>query len=462
MATLADECVNNVLSALRTHAMVREGEKVLVGVSGGSDSMCLMHVLHEARFPIQAAYFDHQTRNGESAADGVFVREQAALCKAPFHIGTRPVEDEAREAGLGFEEYARKVRYDFLKQAAAAAGCTVIATGHNADDQAETILMRLVRGTTPRGLAGIPPVRDEGGVRIVRPLIGCTREQILAYLDARHVPFRTDRSNADTRYLRNRIRHELLPLLREQFNPRVDEALIRLGGAQRCENDLLIDLAQEAYQQCVDEDGAIVREVFSGVHRALQRRIVLLLAWRHSVDCPFERVDAAARFIAEAPTGQAFDLGGGVLLRNGRDSTEVLRPPDAIDSREIPLNAPGTTAAFGKRFEVVYYEGVPAGDLSAYCSPARQVFDADAMGTALSVRHRRPGDRFVPLGMTGSKKLKEYFVDIGVPATRRDREILLIANGLIAWVVGHGIAASMAITQETRRTIEVRVTDASE
>ena len=168
MATLAEECVENVLRALETYAMLHKGEKVLAAVSGGPDSMCLLDVLQSRWKAVETAYFDHRTRDGASADDGAFVEEQARLRGLPCHVESRPVEDEARAAGASFEAYARSVRYEFLERVAKANGCGVIATGHHADDQAETVLMRVLRGTTPRGLAGIPPVREEEGVRIVR------------------------------------------------------------------------------------------------------------------------------------------------------------------------------------------------------------------------------------------------------------------------------------------------------
>ena len=271
-----------------------------------------------------------------------------------------------------------------------------------------------------------------------------------------------DHTNEDTRYLRNRIRHELLPRLREDFNPRVDEALTRLSQAQQHENDLLIELAEEAYEDCVREDGTIDRRRFGGIHPALQRRVVVILAWRYGINCPYDRVDAATRFVADGATGQSFDLGSGVVLRNHRAATELMGAPEELDPRELPVVTPGVTVALGRRFEVVCHDRVPVPDLAAYCTPARQVFDAGALGGTLTVRHRRPGDRFTPLGMTGSRKLKDYFIDLGVPWSQRGREVLLLADERIVWIVGHAIDAAAAVTPETRNTIEVRVANAPE
>lgn len=461
MDSPADECVRLILRATKTHAMIRENERTLAAVSGGPDSMCLLYALKEAGYALEVAHLDHQTREGQSAEDAAFVAERARALGVPFHTESRPVAAEARAAGLGFEEYARKARYDFLKRTARKTGCAVIATGHHADDQAETILMRVLRGAAPRGLGGIPPVREEDGVRIVRPLIDCTREQVLSYLRQRGIPFRSDRSNANLHHVRNRVRHELLPLLREQFNPRVEKALLRLGEAHRCEDDLLSSLAADAYRRCIRDDRFVARGRFAELHPALQRRVLLMLAWRHGIDCHYARVVAATTFITEAPTGKECDLGGGVMLHNGRDVSELMpsgRTP--LDAGETPLQVPGVTCALGKQFEVVLCEGVVPQAWATYCNPSRQVFDADAVGRSLTVRHRRPGDRFIPLGMSGSKKLKDYFADCGVPGAARDREMLLLASGRIIWVVGRAIAAEAAVTPATQRIIEVSVTDA--
>ena len=453
------ECVRKTIE---TYAMLGTADRVLVAVSGGPDSVCLLDVLRELGYELEVAHFDHETRSGESHADAAFVRDLAERWSLPCHCERRPVRAESEATSYSFEEYARKVRYGFLVRTAQERGCAVIATGHHADDQAETVLMRLLRGTSPRGLAGIPPVGAREGVRIIRPLFECTREAIVAYVEAAGLPYRIDRTNADTAYQRNRIRHELLPLLAKDYNPRAREALLRLAELVRCDNDLLDSLAASAEAEVAATDNALLRARFGGLHRALQRRVVARLARRHGVDCPFERVDAAVRFIVGAPTGQRFDLGGGLLLYNGRETTEVVSGPEETDDGEVALSVPGTTRAFDRCFAVARREGPLPPDVAGYCSPERQVFDADALGGDLAIRRRRPGDRFGPLGMTGTKTLKKYLIEVGVPAPQRDRQLVLTGGGRIAWVVGHAISAHAAVTAATRAVLEVKVSDEPE
>jgi len=455
-----DTLLSRVRETLEAERMLAPGDRVLVAVSGGADSVALLHALRALGHALEVAHFDHQTRNGASGHDAAFVGELASILELPFHGACQPVEAEALAASKSFEQHARDLRYAFLLGTAREQGCAALATGHQADDLAETVLLRMLRGTGPSGLAGIPPVREQDGVRIIRPLIACTREAIHTWLTQRGLPWREDHSNTDTRYLRNRIRHELLPHLCQQYNPRLREALLRLAELQRGDNGLLDPMAEAALERCLNEEGALARPVFAELPKPLRRRVVLRYAWRHGVDCPFERVAEAAHFIAEAPAGRYFEIGGGVTLCNGRTHTAGVPRDAAPLKKEVALDRSGVTDAFGRRFTVRMLDALPTPDLAAYCTPGRQVFDADALGPDLLVRTRRPGDRFVPLGMKGTKKLKEYFVDIGLPAQHRGQHPLVVAGGRIVWVVGHAMSAHAAVTQATRRVLEIEVAEA--
>ena len=448
-----------VKRTLETYDMIAPDERVMVAVSGGADSVALLYALRDLGVPLEVAHFDHQTRGGESAEDTRFVLALTEKLKVRFHTESQPVEAGALIAGLSFEQYAREVRYAFLRRITLARGCAALATAHHADDQAETMLMRILRGTTPAGITGIPVVRVEAGVRIIRPLFYCARPAIEHWLRERGVEWREDESNRDPQYLRNRVRHVLIPELRRSYNPQLREALMRLAEAQRCENDLLSRLTAEAIKECVDERGAIDREAFSKLHEALRRRGVVQLAWQRGIDCPFDRVVEACEFIDRAPTGQRFDLGGGVQLYNGRTHTELVRGGGKAPCATVQLRVPGVTEAFGRRFEARLLLTPPSEGLAQYCTPRRQVFDADAMAEGVWVRARLEGDRFTPLGMSTPRKLSDYLVDIGLPAPQRETHPLLVTRSFIAWIVGHASSAQTAVTPLTRRILEIEVTE---
>lgn len=448
-----------VRDTVARHTMIAPGSRVLAAVSGGADSVALLEVLLELDHAVEVAHFDHQTRQGASRQDAEFVAEIAAKHALEFHLESRPVSSEAAAAGKSFEQHARDVRYAFLLRVARDRGCAAIATGHQEDDQVETVLMRLLHGCAPQALAGIPPVRIAGDVRIVRPLIECTRTKILAYLTERGVTYREDDSNADVTVPRNRIRHEILPLLERTVNPRVREAVLRLAGQQRVVNEFLARQEEEAIENCVMPGGAIDRAAFALLDPALTHRVALHVARVHGVRPDAARVAALAEFVASGAAGRRFDLGNGVLLLNNLERTEAVKPAASPGATELTLPVPGEARFLDWRFTAEIASKPPAPDVRTFCTPQRQVFDADKVAGALSVRTRRQGDRFKPLGMTGTRKLSDYFIDRGVPATRRDFVPLVVAGEQIMWVVGHRPSAAAAVSARTRRFVIIEVSE---
>ena len=451
--------VRNVGEYCRNVLGIDAGARVLVAVSGGADSMALFHVLDALGYTLEIAHVDHQTRGGASTRDAAFVRDMAARHGVPVHIVSVDVAAEVAGSDESFEMGARRVRYEFLLRTAHERGIAIIATGHHADDQAETVLLRILRGAGGRGLGGIPPARPEGAIRIVRPLLHTRRTDLVAFLAAHDVAFRVDSTNDDTIYARNRVRHALIPLLERDYNPQVVAALNRLAETQRIDRDYLESLADDAEARVVAGD-AVDRAAFVALHEAVRRRVFQKYAWRLGVSCDHDRIVAGCVFVAEGRTGAAFDLGAGILLRNGAGTTEVA-PSSIGDSTEcgVALRVPGTTEAFARLFTLRYLAEIPARPLAEYCDPRRQVFDADA-AASLHVRRCRPGDRFAPLGMTGSRKLSDYLGEFKLSPSERAAQLLLVSEDTIVWVVGHAVGAAAAVSPSTRRLLEVEVRDA--
>ncbi len=442
-----------VRETIACHRMIAPGMRVLAAVSGGADSMALLHLLIALEYQIEVAHLDHGTRNGESAVDAAFVQDTAARLGLTCHVERRDVAHEAKVSGQSFEARARKVRYTFLRRVAEARKCPVIATGHHGDDQAETLLLRLLRGTSPEGLGGIPPVRLMGELKIVRPLIACSREDLVTWLTGQGHAWREDLSNTDTRFLRNRVRHELLPMLTD-YNPAIREALRRLADTQRCENACLEALARDAERGCRDDD-RLDREGFRKLPEALRRRVMLRYAFDLGAVPSHEVLVKAVAWVSGSATGKECDLGRGVRLYLGKNRVEAVGPRQAPPVTAIPLAIPGVSEAPGHRFRVRFLEDAP-GNLAAYCNAQRQVFDAAKLRRAV-IRTRRPGDVFQPLGMTGHRKLKEWFIDAGVPRPARDTRLLLARGDTILWVPGGPPSAGAAVTPSTTSFLEVQV-----
>ena len=470
MTTTNDTFLETVRRTVARHGMIPPGARVLAAVSGGADSMALLHALRRLGHAVRAATFDHQTRGGESARDAAFAAAAAEALGVPCVSGTAPVAALAAERGESFEQCARAERYAFLRAAAEEAGCAVIATGHHRDDQAETVLMRVLAGVAGRGLGGIPPLRAEGSLLLARPLIAVSRPQIREWLAQNGLDWREDASNALPHTARNRIRLDLMPLLARDHNPAVAEALARLAEAQRADNALLEALLDDHAQRhglpplppgaALDEIADVPLAALRALPPALRRRWWMRLAEALGVRADHAAVGRAEALLEDGATGRAADLGGGVTLSLGRGSLAAGRFSASFPGGDAtPLPVPGSAAALGRRFHarLLFPEALGGKSPRDYCTPDRQIFDADRLPGPLTVRARRPGDRFQPLGMEGSRKLHDFLVDRGVPAPLRGRVPLLFAGDALLWVVGLMPAADAAVTGGTGRLLEVEV-----
>jgi tRNA(Ile)-lysidine synthase len=464
------------------HQMIRPGERVLAAVSGGPDSTALLSLLCGAaidlKLEIHVAHLDHGWRGRESARDAEFVRRLAMRHGAPVTVGhvDPKVRKRAASGAVGrrqssLEARARSVRTRFLRETAAAIGASRIALGHTRDDQAESLLLRLLRGSGRLGLAGTYPVVD--GL-FIRPLIDLRRKDVLAHLKRRHLGYRIDSTNRDPGLTRNRIRRRLIPRLAKEFNPEVVEALARAADTLRDEEAYLAGLAEEAFTRLARPvpSGSGVDFPLPGLEdlpKALLRRVIRLAC---------ARTRGRLHGITSAHVRQVVEIlerrGGAVHLPDGLRAVArsgVLRfgPVDPASagpasvgatqgeaSGEAPIEAlcpvPGEVSLPGfdarLRARVLERRGpTPAP------GPSRACLDADLMAGPLLVRPRRPGDRFTPLGGPGSRKVKAFLIDRKVPVDERGRIPLVLSRGKIAWVVGHQIDDRFKVTPRTRRIL---------
>lgn len=443
--------LEQVRRAVTRHGMLAPGELVLVAVSGGPDSVALAHALHllapELGVRLHLFHLDHGLRGEAGAADARWVAEFAARRGLPFTVRQAHVAAEAARHG-GVEAAGRAVRYRELQRVAAATGARRVAVGHNRDDQAETLLLRLLRGAGRRGLGGMAPVRPLGpgsapGTTLIRPLLAIARAEIEAFCAAEQLDPRTDPTNAEPLYARNRIRLELLPFLRERFNPQVAARLADTAAVLRAEDDYLDAAAQAALAGLGLPPGQVPAAALLGVHPALRRRMVRILAGQAGVALDLGHVEAILDLCTTTGT-TATSLPGGwqAVAEYGLLTFLSPGPGAAATAAPVPLPVPGQVDALGWRFTAALAPapdgtGAPAGvhpeagdrALALELDPAR-------LPGALAVRTWRPGDRLYPVGMTGSKKLQDLFVDLKVPRTRRGRVPLLVAGDAVLWAVG--------------------------
>jgi tRNA(Ile)-lysidine synthase len=454
-----DALLDTISESLARDGAVAPGARLLVACSGGGDSVTLLHALVRLGHPVVVAHLDHGSRDA-SPEDAAWVRVQADALGLMCVVDRHAVLEEARALGRSFEAHARAVRYAFLVRTAREHDCAAIATGHSASDQAETVLLRVIRGTGPGGLGGVLPQGDHDGVRVVRPMIRLERDTIREWLVRQGITWREDPTNNEDIALRNRVRNHLLPLLRDEYNPSVDAALTRLADAARAEEAWLRGLAAEAAAGCVDDTGQINREPFRALPLALRRRVAM--AWMEAQGMPpeFQHIEALCAFACDAATGAQLNLPGDVLLYAGRVAVARVKN-DAPDEVETSLPVPGEAEAFGLRF-TVRVAPPPSGGMAKYCHARRQWLNAELAGAGLTIRAWREGDRMTPLGAPGSRKLSDILMERGVPGPQRKHTPLVCRGDEILWVVGGPMAQCAAIDGGAAVAVEIEVSDATE
>lgn len=414
--------------------LVPPGEGVLVALSGGADSVVLLHLMRSLAplvpFTLRAAHLDHGMRP-ESPHDAVFVRRLCAEWGVPLAVERADVPALAREQGRGLEETGREVRREFLRQTAARHGCAVIALGHHRGDQAETFLHRLLRGS---GLSGLAAMRVKSGP-FVRPLLPFSRRQVRDYLAEQRLGHVEDPSNRDPAYTRNRIRHQLLPSL-QSFNPRIEEHLARLCRRIALEEDYWQEEGERSLAALIrpGEGGVCLdRSGLAALHPALRARVIRRALERVRGDLTGISArhveDVEGVLLGERPQAEVHLPAAWAARRYDRLWLRRTPPPPPPPFA-VPVAGPGVYPLPGGGVLEVSLVDAPRGEGALAVE-----FDADVASFPLLVRPFRPGDRFRPAGLGGSKKLKDFFIDAKIPLEER-RRLPLVAGREILWVVG--------------------------
>ena len=391
----------------------------------------------------------------EAIEEENFVRELAEKYSLPFYSERIEVAKKLRK-GETLEEGARRIRYDFLRRAGERFSANKIALGHNADDLVETVLLNLIRGTGIRGLRGIPPVRKEGSITFIRPLIEIWREEITQYLKERNIPYMIDRSNLSLEFTRNKIRHRVIPLL-EEINPKVKLAIHRLGEIAGEINSFIEDEVRKGKEKILvgkSESSLLldIKRLFA-FHPALQKEIIRsVLAEFTNYEMGREEIE---RILEVGRSGGAITLPGKIDVRRVGDVLQFKKGKESKIEYEIPLNIPGSTSIpeVGVRIEAEIIEGQ---HLVKDASCREVTLDMEGIKGRLIARNWRKGDRFIPLGMRNEKKLQDIFVDKKIPREERGRIPIICDEEGIIWVVGVAISERVKVGEGTRRVLYLR------
>ncbi len=462
--------------------MIRKGDAVLIGVSGGPDSMSLLHALIVLSgfmgIRLGVAHLNHCLRGIESDRDEKFVISVAQKHGLPFFVEKKNIFQEKEKTGLSIEEAGREARYHFFNSICRSMRFDKVAVAHHQGDNAEQILLNLLRGSGPSGIRGIPPVREN----IIRPLIQTSRAEIIHFLELQKIDFVIDKTNEDDLFQRNRIRHQLIPLLESNYNPKISETLIRLGNILRTEEEWISNIITPFYDKATLTSDRHRRTLsiseLLNFHPALQRRIIrkAIQAIKGNLrKISYSHIDAITDMIKNIAPDSRLDLPDRIRIIK-QDSrlivqkeTQNLRISPMSAEKSDPVSFKYTVSrSAAESQKLIHIDEIKAWisfrktechlipNLSGQDSQVA-FFDWDRLEFPLIIRNFRAGDRFSPLGMNGTQKLKNFFINNKIKSTLRASVPLFLSGGTIIWVGGARISELAKITPETQIVLRIEI-----
>lgn len=457
------EMLKKVERTIKGFHMLSAGDRVLVAVSGGADSIVLLQVLYELQERLQislaVAHLDHQLRGEESRKDAQFVAQRAKELDLPLVLESLDTPSYIEKYKLSVEEGAREVRYGFLESAARRVKADKIALGHNKNDQVETFLIHLIRGAGVEGLKGMSPVRG----KYIRPLIECSGKEVREFARIRELKFREDRTNLESKYLRNKVRLELLPLLNE-YRLNILDRIAHTEEILRKATSYLEQVSKAALERATTlEDGA--RLILNRRRLLKQGEIIKEMIIREAIrrvkgdlrDVRFAHIQAVLEKLEGDGSRSELSLPGKLLFQRRGEQVMFAKSPKRERPRkyEFPLSLEkeNVLKEIGWKFSFKLKDA----NVRAlkHSNSLQELIDRDKMEGPLIVRNRREGDRFRPLGMRGSKKLKDFFIDAKVPQWQRDEVPLLCDQNGVIWVVGMRLSEDYKVGSETREVLQI-------
>ncbi|UCB52026.1 MAG: tRNA lysidine(34) synthetase TilS [Candidatus Zixiibacteriota bacterium] len=454
--------IEKVKGTTRRFGLLTKGDTVLVALSGGPDSVALLHALlaiqSEFGLKLYAAHLNHKLRGAESDQDEEFAKDLASRQKVRFFCKRIDVKKEAKKRKLSIEETARELRYRYMEKLADRIKADRIALGHQADDQAETFLMRLIRGSGSAGLSGIPPKRG----KIIRPLIQIRRAEIEEFLKASKIPYRLDSSNYLPDYLRNKIRLSLLPRIEEEFNPKIVETLNRTADIISLQQECIENISEQLLEShCRISKGNITFDLraFADHGICLQREMVRLCVKKLKGDLKqltFEPVDRALDLARQEKSGKRAQLVDTIWAEVSGSEFAVYRREKR--RRGHPLKLPGEVSLreWGIKIKAEILKAEPAAENLVSRNQNVALLDWEKLKEPFWLRSRKRGDKFRPLGMKGTKSVADFLIDAKVPRYLRDEVPVLTSGKEIIWVVGYRISEKHKVTGKTKKVIRLQ------
>lgn len=451
-----------VLNIIREYNLINENDNIVVGVSGGPDSMallfCLLEIKETMDFNIYVAHVNHGVRGEEARKDQLFVEEMASKLGLPYYTKNVNMIEYGKERGITSEEAGRELRYGFFREILKSVGGGKIAVAHNMNDQAETLLMRFMRGTGIDGLKGMEFISGD----IIRPILGIDRKEIEAYIEVNRIETVLDKTNLEPIYSRNKVRLELIPYMEKSFNPNLVNTLWRMSRVSAIDSKFLEEYSRRRFNIMVkkeDENSIILDgEKFIEEDRSIQQRIIRngILKINGSLQGVTEaQTSFVLNLFFASDTGKEVHLSNNIIARISYGDLIIEKAKDKEEKKYFyELKAPGLNHLdMGYSFEVDIFHRDEG--FTMYKGNNTRYFDLQKVKGSLGVRNRQDGDRLVPFGMKGTKKLKDYFIDEKVPKELRDSIPLIVDDENILWVVGYRTNELYKVTKDTKKILAI-------
>lgn len=426
----------DIIQRVKNTNLINKGDRLILGLSGGSDSMCLLNILLEIRkeynINIIAVHINHMIRE-EADADEVALKKYCDSHKIEFYSEKINVLEFAKQNKLSCEDAGRICRYEFFNEILNKTGSNKIVTAHNLNDVIETVLMNIIRGTGLNGLTGI----EYSYGNIIRPLLDITKEEIEAYCREKDIPIRIDKTNYENDYTRNKIRNIILPTIRKEINSSVDFNINNMIKILKEDEEELKHIAIEKYKEICTKQG-ISKNEFNKLSKSIKRRVLreYILKSRGSLkDISLSKIDELIEFVSQLETGKQIDIIEGFCLEISYDNI-MIKEKEEKKEFCYELKIPGTTFIPELNASIVAILKDASATEDTIKDKMIKVFDIEKTGYKLYVRNRRDGDKFNPSGMKGYKKLKDFFMDLKLQRDKRDKIPLIVNEGDIIWVVG--------------------------
>ncbi len=457
-----------VISYIKDNKLIKFGDKVLVALSGGPDSVCLLNILFELKeelnIDIGAAHINHLLRGDDAFKDEEYVIKICDEMGIPCFVTRVDINNYSKEHKLSSELAGRQVRYDFFEEIIKKENFNKIATAHNANDQAETILFRLMRGTGLEGLGGIKASRDN---KIIRPILCLSRQEVEEYIQLKRLKPRIDKTNFEKIYNRNKIRLDILPYMQENFNGDIIQTLNRMSLLLQKDNEFLENLALNLYEKyCIGHDDYFIikKEMFKQeepiVNRVLRHAVTTYS--KSNYDFEMKHINEIF-YLAQKESGKVVDLPNGiyaeniygdVYIKNKKNKSVVNNKKDEVLIRKCNVNE--KIVCFDKVvFEFSIINDYKRDDVSLNQGNLIQYFDFDKINDNILIRKRIDGDKIIPLGMSGTKKLKDIFIDRKIHKEERDNIPILCFDKKVAWIMGIRISEEYKVTNQSKNILKI-------